>query len=216
MDGTLLDSERLWDIPLFEMAERLGGQLSPASRQAMVGSNTADTLDLLFADVGLVPDTTQLSTAQQWIEMRMAELFTNRLPWQPGAEEALRAVGASGLPMALVTSTDRALTELALDTIGRAAFEVTLCGDEVCGRNKPHPEPYLKAARLLGVEPARCVAIEDSPAGVASAVAAGCTVLVVPSEAPVGPGERRVFRASLTGLDAAQLASILRAPADAA
>jgi HAD superfamily hydrolase (TIGR01509 family) len=111
--------------------------------------------------------------------------------------------------MALVTSTERALTEIALDTIGRSRFDVTVCGDEVDGLNKPQPEPYLKACRLLGVDPAACVAIEDSPTGTASAVAAGCGVLVVPCEVPVEPGERRVFRTSLEGLTVADLTALL-------
>ncbi|MGH8917897.1 MAG: HAD-IA family hydrolase, partial [Actinomycetes bacterium] len=76
-------------------------------------------------------------------------------------------------------------------------------------RTKPHPEPYLYAAAQLGVDPTRCVAVEDSPTGAAAAVAAGCTVLVVPSEVPVDPGERRVLRDSLLGVDADLLGSLL-------
>jgi len=86
---------------------------------------------------------------------------------------------------------------------------VIVTGSEVI-RHKPHPEPYLTAARLLGVDPVRCVAIEDSPTGTASAVAAGCTVVVVPCDVPVEPGERRVLRDSLVGLDTAELARVLR------
>jgi HAD superfamily hydrolase (TIGR01509 family) len=205
MDGTLLDSEKLWDIPLFELAERLGGRLSAATRAAMVGTNVPTTLDLLFADVGLAPDAEERAEAANWIDKRMAELMATDLPWQPGAPAALDLVHATGLPTALVTSTERELTELALDTIGRAYFDVTICGDEVGGRNKPLPDPYLKATRLLGVDPARCLAIEDSPTGVASATAAGCTVLVIPSEVPVPPGPRRIFRDSLVGLRPADL-----------
>jgi beta-phosphoglucomutase-like phosphatase (HAD superfamily) len=119
-------------------------------------------------------------------------------------------VRESGLPTALVTSTERELTELALDTIGREFFDVTVCGDEVDGRNKPEPEPYLKAARLLGVAAEDCVAVEDSPTGVAAAVAAGCTVLVVPCDVPVPGGERRVLRESLVGLDVEELGRLLR------
>jgi HAD superfamily hydrolase (TIGR01509 family) len=206
MDGTLLDSEKLWDIPLYELAERLGGTLSLPARQAMVGTNIPATLDILFADIGLTPDPDERAEAARWIDKRMGEIFTTgELPWQPGARSALSTIRAAGLPMALVTSTDRWLTELALDTIGRDNFTATVCGDEVNGLNKPHPEPYLKAARLLNVDPAHCVAIEDSPSGTESAVAAGCTVLVIPSEAPVPPGPNRYFRTSLAGLTLAGL-----------
>ncbi|MFD5829540.1 HAD family hydrolase [Lentzea sp. NPDC060358] len=201
MDGTLLDSEKLWDIPLYEYAEKLGGTLSLETRESMVGTNVPTTMRLLFADVGVEPTDADLVDGAAWISRRTEEVFRAGLPWRPGAREALRAVRSSGVPMALVTSTERALTEVALDTIGRDLFDVTVCGDEVDGLNKPLPEPYLKAARLLGVDPVQCVAVEDSPTGVAAAVAAGCTVLVVPCDVEVPAGERRVFRDSLTGVD---------------
>jgi HAD superfamily hydrolase (TIGR01509 family) len=210
LDGTLLDSEKLWDIPLYEFTEKLGGQLSTETRQSMVGTNVLVTMYLLYKEVGITdPSEEQLTDGAAWIERRMAEVFRQDLPWRPGAEDALATVRAAGLPMALVTSTERVLTEIALDTIGRSLFDVTVCGDEVDGLNKPLPEPYLKACRLLGVDPTACVAIEDSPTGVASGVAAGATVLVVPCEVPVEPGERRVFRESLVGLTVADLTALV-------
>ncbi|TDV44917.1 HAD family hydrolase [Actinophytocola oryzae] len=213
LDGTLLDSEKLWDIPLFELTEKLGGQLSAETRAAMVGTNVMVTLRLIYTEVG-IPDPTpdQLADSAAWVDRRMAEVFRQELPWRPGAADALARVHAAGLPMALVTSTQRDLTEIALDTIGRSLFRVTVCGDEVDGLNKPLPEPYLKAARLLGVSPRSCVAVEDSPTGVASAVAAGCTVIVVPCEVPVDQGERRVFRTSLEGLTVADLTAAMTDP----
>ncbi len=209
MDGTLLDSEKLWDVPLYEYAEKLGAPLSAETRRSMVGSNVPTTMGLLFGQAGIAPTDADVREAMAWIDARMAGLFETDLAFRPGAEAALRAVRATGVPTALVTSTERPLTELALDTIGREFFDVTVCGDEVDRRNKPLPHPYLKAARLLGVDPARCVAVEDSPTGVASAVAAGCTVLVVPCEVDVPAGERRVFRDSLQGLDAALLRDLV-------
>lgn len=209
MDGTLLDSEKLWDIPLYEFAEKLGGTLSLETRHAMVGSNVATTMALLFTEVGITPGDGDIEDGAAWIQRRTEEVFRAGLPWRPGAREALRAVRDAGVPMALVTSTERQLTEVALDTIGRDLFDVTVCGDEVDGLNKPLPEPYLKAARLLGVDPTRCVAVEDSPTGTTAAVAAGCTVLVVPCDLPVPAGERRVFRDSLVGVDHRTLAALL-------
>ena len=210
LDGTILDSEKLWDIPLYELTEKLGGRLSARTRQAMVGTNVMVTVRLLYAEAG-IPDPTpeQVADSAAWIDRRMAEVFRGDLPWRPGAAEALAVVRAAGLRTALVTSTERHLTEIALDTIGRENFDVTVCGDEVGGRNKPLPDPYLKACRLLGVDPAGCVAIEDSPTGVGSAVAAGATVLVVPCEVAVDEGERRVFRTSLEGLTVADLTALV-------
>jgi beta-phosphoglucomutase-like phosphatase (HAD superfamily) len=76
-----------------------------------------------------------------------------------------------------------------------------ITGDSV-DRGKPHPEPYLAAARALDVLASDCLAIEDSDIGATSAAAAGCTVLVSPLHAPVPPGPGRVFVGSLEGLDA--------------
>ncbi len=210
LGGTLIDSEKLWDIPLYELTEELGGQLSAATREAVVGTNMAVTVRMLHAEVGIHdPTPAQLADGAAWIGRRMMELFSQDLQWRPGAAEALATVRASGLPMALVTSSERSLTEIALDTIGREVFAATVCGDEVDGLNKPHPEPYLKACRLLGVDPRDTVAIEDSPTGTASAVGAGCRVLVVPCAAPVEPGERRAFRDSLMDLKVTDLVALL-------
>ena len=92
--------------------------------------------------------------------------------------------------MVLVTNTVRELTEVALETIGRGRFTTTVCGDEVVV-GKPAPDPYLRAAELLGVPSADCLAVEDSPTGAQAASAAGCPTLVVESAAPVEPGRLR-------------------------
>ena len=209
MDGTLTDSEKLWGIALDDYAAHRGGALSSELRPQLVGSNMGRTMGLVLADLGLPAGADEIDAGARWVEARAGELFRDDLPWRPGAQEALAAVRASGLPTALVTSTIRSLTEIALETLGRASFEVTVCGDEVDGKNKPDPEPYLRACRGLGVDPARCVAVEDSPAGASSAGAAGCTVIAVPCEVPVEPGARRVVRRSLEGFDPAELPALL-------
>jgi HAD superfamily hydrolase (TIGR01509 family) len=209
MDGTLVDSEKLWDVALYEAAEWLGVVLTESQRASLVGSNMDSTARFLLrlAERDPVPDA--VAEVGAWIRTRTSTLFIDELPWRPGARDALAAVRAAGIPSALVTSTERALTELALDTIGREYFDITVCGDEVDGLNKPHPRPYLLAAELLGADPARCVAVEDSPPGALSAEAAGCLVLVVPNDVAVDAGERRVFRHSLAGVDAPVLAGLL-------
>jgi len=209
MDGTLVDSEKLWDVALYETAEWLGGTLSEAERMTLVGSNMDDTAAYLLEVVGRSVTAEAIASTGEEIRRRTAGLFDDQLPWRPGAREILAAVRAAGVPTALVTSTERSLTELALNTIGREFFDVTVCGDEVEGLNKPHPRPYLKAAELLGVAPEKCVAVEDSPPGTASAVAAGCRVLVIPNDVEVEAGERRIFRDSLAGIDVPALAALL-------
>lgn len=210
MDGTLIDSEKLWDVVLAEAAQRLGGELTADQRTALVGSNMAATSRRLLEIAGRAVTDEAADDVASWMRGRTAELFSGALPWRPGAREALEALRAAGVPCALVTSTERGLTELALNTIGREFFAATVCGDEVDGKNKPHPEPYLRAARLLGVDPAACVAVEDSPVGAASAESAGCTVLVVEADVAVERGPGRTFRPSLVGVGVGELARLIR------
>lgn len=209
MDGTLVDSEKIWTVALDELMARMHTTLTDEVRESLIGSNMRRSTLILLAAAGVEPTDEAIEDAESWLNARMAVLFRIDLPWRPGAREALRSVRAAGVRTALVTSTERMLTEIALDSIGREFFDVTVCGDEVDGHNKPHPRPYQLAAELLGVDPVDCVAVEDSVTGTTSAAAAGCTVLVVPAEAPVPPGERRVLRESLVGVDAELLAGLL-------
>jgi HAD superfamily hydrolase (TIGR01509 family) len=205
MDGTLLDSEKVWDVALADLAAWLGGELSDTARRRMVGSSLARSVAILHSDLGIEADP---ESSGAYLTERTAELFAGDLVWKPGARQLLHAVHDAGVPAALVTSTHRRLTEIALDTIGREFFTVTVCGDEV-RRPKPHPDPYLRAAELLAVDAAHCVAIEDSPLGITAAEAAGCAVLAVPSEVTIEPAKTRTIRTSLSGMTVADLAAMV-------
>ncbi|MCW4353109.1 HAD family phosphatase [Hoyosella sp. YIM 151337] len=209
MDGTLLDSEKIWDVSLDLLAEHLGGVLSVAAREAMVGTNMAHSLTVLFSDLGLPYEPEDAAYAAKWLRNKTAELFDDGIDWRPGAQAALDMLGDAGVPMALVTNTERFLTERALGTLGRHRFSTIVCGDEV-DFGKPDPEPYLKAAAALGFPAEECLAIEDSPTGSAAAEAAGCPLLVVPCAVPMHPGPGRVLRASLEGLSWTELQSVWR------
>ncbi|GAA1480239.1 HAD family hydrolase [Gordonia sinesedis] len=205
MDGTILDTEPLWDIAMIELAARRGLQMTPELRESTLGNAMTDALTRVYDAAGLPGEKREYMADARWLLDRVAELFGDGLPWRPGAPEALELVTVQGVPMALVTNTVRELTDVALDTIGVGRFSASVCGDEVA-RAKPHPDPYLRAAALLGVEPAQCLVIEDSPTGAAAAAAAGIPALVVPSAAPVDPASGRTLRPTLTGLTAADLA----------
>ncbi len=129
------------------------------------------------------------------------------VPWRPGARELLAALREAGVPTALVTMSYRRFVEPVLEQLPAGSFDAVVTGDEV-ERGKPHPDPYLRAAALLGVPPADCVALEDSPTGAASAEAAGCRVLVVPHHVPVPAGERRAFAPTLSDLGVADLVAL--------
>ena len=209
MDGTLVDSEKIWQQALEELADRLGGDLDPAVRASMVGTTTPEAIAMLFTAIG--PDVISASgfepeSAATWLEDRVGELFTNGLTWRPGARELLGAVRAAGVPTALVTATAKDLVDIMLGTIGRDNFDAIVTDDDVID-GKPHPEPYASAAAAIGVPPGNCVAIEDSPTGIASALAAGCVVVAVPAEVDLSHLDGVTHVRSLTDVDVAFLAA---------
>ena len=115
------------------------------------------------------------------------------MPWRPGARELLTSLNRAGVPCALVTMSWKNITDEVLRQMPPGTFRAVITGDMVMN-GKPHPEPYRRAAEALGVDPLSCVAIEDSPTGVASAEAAGCVVVAVAHLVPIAarspPGRR--------------------------
>ncbi len=207
MDGTLVDSEKLWDISLAALYDHHGGRLTPQVRASMVGGSAEDTIRTVYTDLGLEPDPVAMAESDRWLHEYTAELFDGGLPWCPGARELLEALAAERTPMALVTNTQRALTERALNSIGEHYFSASVCGDEV-PQGKPAPDVYQRAAALLGLEPSACLAIEDSVTGTAAAESAGCPVLVVPNDVEVPAGRRRAHLSSLAGVGVADLRQV--------
>jgi HAD superfamily hydrolase (TIGR01509 family) len=211
MDGTLLDSEKVWDIALDELAESLGGTLSPEARVEMVGTPLNLSVSIVHAALGLsATEESALAASREFLLTRVAGLFAAPLPWQPGAQRLLDEIGAAGIPLALVTSTHRNLTELALRTLGADRFAAVVCGDEV-SRAKPDPESYLRAAKAVGAAAEDCVAIEDSQVGLSAARSAGCAVVVVPSEVRIEPQPGITLVGSLLEVDLVALARVVAA-----
>lgn len=207
MDGTLVDSEKLWDLALQELYRRRGAVLTAEVRESTVGGSADDVMAIVHADLGLAPDAESVTREIDWLHAYTGELFEAGLPWQPGARELLDALTAEGVPMALVTNTRRDLTEQALKSIGRHYFSATVCGDEVA-RGKPAPDAYLRAAELIGFDALDCVAIEDSVAGTTAAEAAGCAVVVVPNDIEVPASPRRRHMSSLLDVSVDDLRAV--------
>ncbi|MCP9276088.1 HAD family hydrolase [Mycolicibacterium arenosum] len=207
MDGTLVDSEKLWDVSMHELYARLGGVLTPEVRESTVGGSAGSVMATVYSDLGLEPDPVAMAESADWLHDRTGELFEAGLPWRPGARELLDALLGAGVPMALVTNTRRVLTENALKSIGRHYFSVSVCGDEV-ENAKPAPDLYVRASELLGFAPAECLAVEDSVTGTTAAEAAGCPVLVVPNDVAVPRSPRRRHIESLSGATVADLRAV--------
>ncbi len=120
------------------------------------------------------------------------------VPARRARAAAARCNGA-GIPCALVSASYRLMVDAVLSHCPPDVFTVSVAGDEVT-HGKPHPEPYLTAARMLGADPARCIVIEDSPPGAAAGNASGALVVAIPQHVPIPPAPRRVEVESLTRL----------------
>lgn len=208
MDGTLLDTEPLWEGVLVEFAGRLGIEMTPALRDSTMGNSSVDAMTKVY-DAALVPESGRDFDADEaWIVQRVLDEFASGMPWRPGAVEALDLVAAAEIPMVLVTNTLREVTDVLLETIGAGRFVTTVCGDEV-EAGKPEPHIYRRAAELVGFPIGDCLAVEDSPTGAAATFAAGVRAIVVPSAIEVQPRATYTFRDSLVGLTLDDLAAAL-------
>jgi len=206
LDGTLVDSERLWSDSMDRVAAQLGGALSPASRDRTVGQSVPLAVGIMLEDIGAS------ESVESTVELLLTitgEIFAEELLWQPGAEELIDAIRAAGLMTALVTNSPRSLVDVALRMLGNHRFDITICGDEVV-RVKPDPYPYLRATELLGLTAEAVLAVEDSPSGTQAAVDAQIPVLVVPSLVAVPEGPGRIFASSLLGATVDELRHIHR------
>lgn len=203
MDGLLVDTEKVWFAAECEVAARLGGSWGPEHQERLVGGSWDRTIAYLLELTGAEVDP---AVVGGWLLDSMERRLAAGVTPMPGAVELLRELADHGIRMALVTSSLRVIADIVLKYLGREYFEAIVTADDVT-RTKPHPEPYLTAARLLSVDPARCVVLEDSPNGVASATAAGCRVIAVPSVAPIPAAPGRLVMSSLRHVDLALLRS---------
>jgi HAD superfamily hydrolase (TIGR01509 family) len=205
MDGTLVDTEPYWIDVEHALVEEHGGKWSREHALNLVGSDLLASGAYIREHGGV--DLEPAEIVERLLDGVIARIL-ERVPWRPGAVELLAHLRAEGVPCGLVTMSYERFVAPVLAALPAGSFATVVTGDAVTV-GKPHPEPYLTAAKLLGVDPAACLAIEDSNTGAKSAVAAGCTVLVVPNHVPVLEGERRIFRDSLVGLDAAELGDLV-------
>jgi HAD superfamily hydrolase (TIGR01509 family) len=194
MDGLLVDTEPLWFETEAEVMARLGAPWTKLDQEQLLGGSMDNTVGYLLARA--TRPAPPADVARWMTEGMLRRAAEGRVMVRPGARELLAEVAAAGVPHALVTGSQRPFTEAVLASTG-FRFPVTVTGDDVT-RTKPDPEPYLLAAKLLDADPEQCVALEDSPNGVASATAAGCHVVAVPTLLPVPPAPRRLIAQSLS------------------
>ncbi len=212
MDGTLVDTEPSWIAAEYALVAEHGGTWSDEHAHALVGNPLLVSAEYIrrHGPVDLPPEV----IVEQLLDRVEADV-RRVVSWRPGARELLLALREAGVPCALVTMSYARLADAVVSALPAGAFAAVVTGDQV-RHGKPHPEPYLVAARLLDVAPQECVAIEDSLTGAASAAAAGASVVAVPHVVPVPPAPGRVVVESLAGLTVAGLTRLAGLPRRAA
>ncbi len=204
MDGTLVDSEPYWLEAETALVESFGGVWSLEDGLQLVGSGLENSA-LILQSRGVTLSTEEIIlTLTDRVRQRIAEA----VPWRAGARDLLLELRGAGVPTALVTMSRRSMALDVASSLGFTGFDVVVAGDDV-EHAKPHPEPYLRGAELLGVDITRCVALEDSEPGVASAVAAGATTFALPLHIPLPPSPAYRLRDTMEGLTLAELAEAL-------
>ncbi|KKK07268.1 HAD family phosphatase [Micromonospora sp. HK10] len=193
LDGVLVDSEPVWEEVRRAYVAAHGGTWQPDTQRRLMGMSTAEWASYLSGELGVDRSAEQVAAE---VVAEMTRRYAQRVPLIDDADAVVRRMAARW-PLGLASSSPTRLIAAALDAMGLAdAFGATLSTEETA-RGKPAPDVWLAVAARLGVDPARCVAIEDSSNGVRSAAAAGMRVVAVPHGSyPLDP-------------DAAALAAVL-------
>jgi len=206
MDGTLVDSETVWAEVQLELMAELGATWTIEDCMTLIGSDLRDAVQVWLARIpeGVI-------TADELADRMFSEVveaLRKQVTFMPGALELLQALRKEEIPCALVSASYRVMIEAVLGHLPPDPFDVIVAGDEVT-LGKPHPEPYLTGVERLGVDPAYCVAIEDSVTGTQAATAAGLYVVAVPQLVTVPEAPRRLVVKSLEPLTPESLRALL-------
>jgi HAD superfamily hydrolase (TIGR01509 family) len=207
-DGTLAATEPIWIEAEFELIGQLGGHWSIEHAHQLVGNSLLDSGAYILNTIGR-HDLTPEWVVNQLISFVVDRVTHGPMQWRPGAMELLESFVAAGVPCALVSASYRVLLDAALARLPMGTFQTSIAGDEV-EQGKPHPEPYERACRALGVDARHCVVFEDSETGARSGNAAGAFVIAVPNRGvPVSAAPRRTQVSSLTELDIDRVVALL-------
>ncbi|MGA9277651.1 HAD family hydrolase [Ilumatobacter sp.] len=202
MDGTIVDSEPYWIASEHALVAEFGGTWSAGDAHSIVGFDLLDAA-VELRDRGGV-DLEPPAIVERLLDSVIA-MCADELLWRPGARELLIEARDAGVPCVLVTMSWRRLADAVLSEAPAGVFIGSVTGDEV-ENGKPAPDPYLAAAALVGVDPVDCLAIEDSPTGVGSAMAAGCRTVAIPHVVDVEPRPGLVVLSTLQDVRLADIA----------
>ncbi len=189
MDGTLIDSEPLWWAAERELVEMGDGTWTDADALALVGSDLANAARVLIAHGAPL----SVPEIVDFLNLRVSAGLQREIPWRKHGSQTLVRMADLGLTCALVTMSHTPVVDGFINAIAPGTFAAVITGDKVA-KGKPDPEPYLHAARMLGVEITDCIAVEDSVTGITSAYASGARTIGIKAvtEVPVWSGLSRV------------------------
>jgi HAD superfamily hydrolase (TIGR01509 family) len=206
MDGTLIDSEPYWMESEQALAAEHKGKWTTEDGLDVVGMSLDKSSRLLKerANIPLEPEEI-VDVLTEEVQKKLRKV----IPWRPGAKELLQDLREHGVKTALVTMSMHRMAQQVVDAIEFSAFDAIVAGDDV--RNgKPHPEAYQKAAELLGFEPGRCIAFEDSVSGLTSAELAGTIAIGIPHIIPIPEKPGRILWPTLAGVNYKQLRKLIK------
>ena len=177
LDGVIVDSEQVWDEVREQYARETGGTYGPTATRDMMGMSAPEWSRYMAETVGVPGTPDEINAA---VVARMLARYGEEPPLIPCAVEAVRDV-AERFPVGIASSSNPELIEVVLRVTGLSGVVGVAVSSQEVARGKPAPDVYLEAARRLGVDPQRCVAVEDSENGIRSAKAAGMTVIAIPN-----------------------------------
>lgn len=206
MDGTLVETEPYWIAAETELVAAHGGTWTEQHGAALIGQDVQSSA-IVLQDYGVKLEADEIVAQLTESVLRSIQLS---LSWRPGVLSLLQSIHRAGIKTALVTSSRRVIAKAVAASLPSSNFDVVVSGDDVVSF-KPDPEPYLLAARMLGVQPAHCVAIEDSPIGLSSAIRAGTQAIGVPYLTALDIKGRWTRWHTLESHDLAELQRLVRA-----
>lgn len=205
LDGTLVDTEPSWIAAEYRLVESFGGAWDDEHARALVGNPLLVSAAYIREHGGVeLP----LAEIVDRLLVEVVAAVEREVVWRPGVPRLLSELRAAGVPCAMVTMSYQSLAQSVASQLPPGTFATMVTGEQVA-QGKPDPEAYLTAAQRLGVQPSRCVAIEDSPAGVASAEAAGCVVLAVRNQVPLADAPGRTVLDDLAAVTVTDLRALV-------
>ena len=197
MDGTLLDTELVFKEIVWDVSRTLGFTMTDTIHLGMIGMSNEAAQALLVESYGVTFPYEMFNTeCRRLMRGRMAEA----VPVKAGVNELLAELKARQIPMAVATSSRSVHAMSQLGSAGLLDFFGTIVARDDVTNPKPAPEPYLLAARRIGIAPGACLAIEDSHAGARAAHGAGMQTILVPDLLPPSDEIRALCHAVMGSL----------------